>query len=111
MAQRVHVILEDDIDGSEASETIQFALDGVNYEIDLNDENAAKLRDSLASWVGHARRVSGRKQQTKSTTSRGTGRQDLNAIRDWGRANGYTVSDRGRISSDLLQAYEAANKR
>lgn len=110
MAQRVHVILEDDIDGSEASETIQFALDGVNYEIDLNDENAAKLRDSLASWVGHARRVSGRKQPAKSTTSRSTGRQDLNAIRDWGRANGYTVSDRGRVSADLMKAYDAANK-
>ena len=110
MAQRIHVTLEDDIDGSDASETIQFALDGVNYEIDLSDENAAKLRDSLATWVGHARRVGGRKQQSKASSTRGGGRSDLNAIRDWGRANGWTVSDRGRVSADLMKAYDAATK-
>ena len=82
----------------------------MNYEIDLSDENAAKLRDSLATWVGHARRVGGRKQQSKASSTRGGGRSDLNAIRDWGRANGWTVSDRGRVSADLMKAYDAATK-
>jgi hypothetical protein len=104
MAQRVHVTLEDDIDGSEAAETIQFGLDGVSYEIDLSDANAAQLRDSLSKWVGHARRVGGRKQQARTTSAR----NDLNEIREWGRANGYKVSDRGRVSADVLKAFDAA---
>lgn len=105
MAQRIQVTLEDDIDGSVASETIQFGLDGVSYEIDLSDENAAKLRDALASWVGHARRVGGRRQQTRAAA----GRSDLNEIRAWGRANGYKVSERGRVSAEVLKAYDAAH--
>lgn len=105
MAQRVHIILEDDIDGSTASETVQFGLDGVNYEIDLSDENAAKLRDALSLWVGNARRVSGRKQASRGASS---GRNDLNEIRAWGRANGYKVSDRGRVPTDIIKAYDAA---
>ena len=56
MAQRIQVILEDDIDGGAAAETVTFALDGVTYEIDLSEDNARKLRDDLATWVGHARR-------------------------------------------------------
>src|SRR6476659_1610612 len=60
MAQKVQVVLVDDVDGGDASETVTFALDGVTYEIDLNEDNAAKLRDAFATWVGHGRRVSGR---------------------------------------------------
>ena len=59
MAQRVNIVLVDDIDGSDATETIAFGLDGSSYEIDLNDKNAAKLRDALAGYVGHARKVGG----------------------------------------------------
>lgn len=106
MAQRVHVTLEDDVDGSLAAETLQFGLDGVNYEIDLSDENAAKLRDSLALWVSHARRVGGRKQAGKAATS---GRNDLNEIRAWGRENGYKVSDRGRVPLNVIKAYDAVH--
>ena len=60
MAQRVHIVLEDDVDGSEADETVIFGLDGSSYEIDLSAKNAAKLRDALAVYVAAARRVSGR---------------------------------------------------
>ena len=105
MAQRVHVTLEDDIDGSDAVETVQFGLDGVSYEIDLSEANAAKLRDALALWVGNARRVGGRKQTARATTS---GRGDLNEIRAWGRDNGYKVSDRGRVPLEVIKAYDAA---
>ena len=56
MAQRVHVVLVDDIDGSDAGETVTFGLDGSTYEIDLNEKNAAALREALSPYVGHARR-------------------------------------------------------
>ena len=59
MAQKVHIVLVDDLDGTEATETVSFGLDGTSYEIDLNDKNAAALRDALAGYVGHARKVSG----------------------------------------------------
>ena len=67
MAQRVQVLLVDDIDNTDADETVTFALDGVSYEIDLNNANAAKLRDALAPWVGHARRSGGRKSTGRSS--------------------------------------------
>lgn len=105
MAQRIQVTLEDDIDGSAAAETILFGLDGVNYEIDLSEANATKLREALASWVGSARRVGGRRQATRTTA----GRNDLNDIRAWGRENGYKVSDRGRVSADVIKAYDDAH--
>lgn len=56
MAQKVHIVLEDDLDGSEATETVSFALDGATYEIDLNDDHAAQLREALAVYVGHGRK-------------------------------------------------------
>ncbi|ACQ78983.1 conserved hypothetical protein [Beutenbergia cavernae DSM 12333] len=111
MAQKVSVLLVDDVDGSEASETVTFALDGVSYEIDLNDKNASKLRDAFAEWVGHARRSGGRR-----TTTRGAGRprsraggSDAAVIREWAVANGYQVSDRGRISAEVREAYDKAH--
>ena len=92
MAKRVQVILEDDLDGSPAAETVSFGLDGVNYEIDLSEANAAALRDAFASWVGHANRVGGRKSSTPAAA----------------RSQGHKVSDRGRISEEILAAYEKA---
>lgn len=110
MAQRVHIVLEDDIDGSKAEETVTFGLDGVTYEIDLSTANAAKLRDELAAWVGHARRVRGGGNGRRTASARGTGpKEDLNAIREWGRSNGYKVSDRGRVSAEVREAYASAH--
>lgn len=107
MAQKVQVLLVDDIDGGEARETVSFALDGVTYEIDLSEANAGKMRDQLAKWIGHARRSGGRKVSTRRTGT--PGRRDLNAVREWGRANGFQVSDRGRVSGELQAAYDKAN--
>lgn len=108
MAQRVQVLLVDDLDGTVAAETISFALDGVSYEIDLSDDNAAKLRESISEWTGHARRSGGRKVTGRRPTVSAR-RDDLNAIREWGRANGFKVSDRGRVSRELQDAYDNAN--
>ena len=111
MAQRVKIILEDDLDGSPADETVTFGLDGVTYEIDLSTDNAAKLRDELAPWVGHARRSGGRKTSGsgRASSSPAAKRTDLAAVRDWARKNGYEVSDRGRISAEIQAAYDKAN--
>jgi hypothetical protein len=119
MAQKVQVLLVDDIDGGDASETLTFSLDGVNYEIDLSDEHASALREAFAPWVGHARRVSGRAAGgRRSSTPRpaaaakpaGSGPdRDTGEVRTWARENGYTVSDRGRISAEILQAYDDAH--
>lgn len=109
MAQRVQVVLEDDIDGSEASETVEFALDGVTYEIDLNDQHAASLRDNFASWIGQARRSGGRRQTRRRGSGSGGSAEDLSQIREWGRANGFQVSDRGRVSQEVRDAYAAAH--
>ncbi|GMA32439.1 histone-like nucleoid-structuring protein Lsr2 [Litorihabitans aurantiacus] len=110
MVQRVSVVLEDDIDGGTADETVTFGLDGVSYEIDLSDANASKLRDALAPWVGQARRAGGRKatgaRSSKPRASRGS---DASAIRAWAADNGHTVSERGRIPAEVREAYEAAH--
>jgi len=111
MAQRVQVILEDDLDGGQAAETVEFALDGVSYEIDLSDGNASALRNDFARWVGHSRRSGGRRQTRRRNggASSGASREELARIREWGRNNGYSVSDRGRVSQDVQDAYAAAN--
>ncbi len=107
MAKRVSVTLVDDTDGSNADETVSFALDGVNYEIDLSSHNADKLRNSMATWIGFATRSGGRKS-TKAI-GKGTGRRNVSAVREWARANGHAVSERGRISADVQAAYDKAN--
>ena len=112
MAQRVHVTLVDDLDeNTPATETVTFALDGITYEIDLSDDNAAALRDAFAPWIGHARRAGGRKTTSRSSSRRssGGGRRDLTAIREWAREAGHEVSDRGRISAQVLEAYDKAH--
>ncbi|MGL5850207.1 MAG: histone-like nucleoid-structuring protein Lsr2 [Phycicoccus sp.] len=110
MAKKVQVLLVDDLDkSSTADETVSFSLDGVSYEIDLTSSNAAKLRDELAVWIGHAERTGGRRN-TRGATSKGSGRKsDLGAVRDWARSKGYTVSDRGRISAEVQSAYDKAH--
>ncbi len=109
MAQKVMITLIDDTDGSTADETVSFSLDGVDYEIDLTTENAGKLREALAPWVGHARRAGGRRATGRRGRSTRSGSGDAAKIREWARANGYTVSDRGRIPAEITEAYAKAN--
>jgi hypothetical protein len=109
MAQRVEVVLIDDIDGGEAAETVTFALDGVSYEIDLSEKNAKKLRGDLATWTGHARRGGSTRPTSRRRGSSASKRSDLAAVREWARANGHKVSDRGRISAEVQAAYDKAH--
>jgi nucleoid-associated protein Lsr2 len=107
VAQRVHIVLEDDIDGGTAEETVTFALDGTTYEIDLSQANAAKLRDLLAPYVSAARRSTGR--GTRKSRGRSSGGPNPSEIREWARAHGHTVSDRGRVPAHVREKYDAEN--
>lgn len=111
MAQRVHIVLEDDVDGSEAEETVTFGLDGVTYEIDLSATNAAALRDSLAEYVANGRRTAGRSTSRRSSSRAGRTASGPSPaeIRDWAREQGKEVSDRGRVPADVRSAYDAAH--
>ena len=108
MAQKVHIVLEDDLDGSDATQTVSFGLDGTSYEIDLNDKNAGQLRDALATYVGHGRKVSGSRRGRRSSASTTNG-HSAKEIRDWARSNGHKVPERGRIPGDVREAFEAAH--
>lgn len=106
MARKTQVILTDDLDGSEASQTVSFGLDGVAYEIDLNDLHAEQLREQLETWVSSGRRVGGRRTARRTA---GGDRERAARIREWARENGHEVSDRGRIAGSVVEAYEAAH--
>ena len=114
MAQRIQVLLVCDLhdNDTEGTETIAFSLDGAGYEIDVCDKHGKELRDAFASYVGHARRAGrasvagGRRKAGRG----GSGSPDrVAAIREWGRKNGHKVSERGRLSATLVQAYDAAH--
>lgn len=115
MAQTIAVRWVDDLDGSEASSTVEFVVGGRTYEIDLSDANRRRFDEALAPFVAAAR-VAGRgrqrprsvpqeKQEERSASDRARNE----AIRAWAKDNGYEISDRGRIRSDVIAAYESRN--
>ncbi|MFC7329273.1 histone-like nucleoid-structuring protein Lsr2 [Marinactinospora rubrisoli] len=112
MAQKVQVLLVDDLDGGEAEETVSFAVDGATYEIDLSEKNASKLRDALAPYVDAARKApakagrgGGRRQQRNAPS-----RERSAEIRAWAKAAGKQVNERGRIPASIVAEYEAAQR-
>jgi hypothetical protein len=107
MAQKVQVLLVDDLDGSEATETVSFGLDGAVYEIDLSSGNAGKLRKELAHYVEHARKASAPARRRRART--GPGRERSAQIRAWAKQRGYKVNERGRIPANIVAEYEAAH--
>ena len=106
MAQKVHIVLVDDLDQSDAVETVTFGLDGKEYVIDLNKKNARSLREALAPYVAHARPVSSRGGRRSSKASNGPAASE---IRAWARENGFTVPERGRVAAEVREAYAAAH--
>ncbi|WP_326834607.1 Lsr2 family protein [Amycolatopsis rhabdoformis] len=108
MAHKVLVQMVDDIDGGVAHQTVPFGLDGVQYEIDLSDENAGTLRDEFARYIAASRRTGGRKvrQGAGSTTPTPEDRERSRSIRAWAADNGWSISERGRIPTDVITAYE-----
>ncbi|MFC5065066.1 histone-like nucleoid-structuring protein Lsr2 [Actinomycetospora atypica] len=128
MAQKTVVTLVDDLTGEESEDitTVEFALDGVTYEIDLDDKNSAELRDTLAQYVAAARRTGGRRSggsngsrrksggagtgTPRATSPGGYDRETSKQIRDWARAEGFEVSDRGRVPNNVVEAWESRGK-
>lgn len=108
LAQKVSILLVDDIDGSEADETVTFGLDGATYELDLSTANAKALRDSLAGYVGYARKVTGSRRTTprKAASTAGPSAAE---VREWAKEQGYEVNERGRINAEVREAYDAAH--
>jgi hypothetical protein len=107
MAQQIQTLFIDDIDGSEGAGAVRFALDGVEYEIDLSTEHTEELHAALGKYIGHARRVSG----TSKRAPRGrrtASAIDTTAVRNWAREQGYDIKDRGRVPADLIAKYQAA---
>lgn len=105
MAQKVNIIMESDLSGKPDAETVQFGLDGQEYEIDLTPDEQGKLRDALAKFVGAGRTVSKRGRR-KSAPQSGP---SAKVIREWAQENGYEVPDRGRIPAEVREAYVSAN--
>ena len=110
MAQKVQVLLVDDLDGSEATETVTFGLDGVSYEIDLSSGHAGKLREELAHYVEHARKSTNAAAQARRRRPRsGAGREESARIREWAKANGFKVNERGRSPASIVTEYQAVH--
>ncbi|MDT8913177.1 Lsr2 family protein [Amycolatopsis sp. PS_44_ISF1] len=108
MAQKVLVQMVDDIDGGEASQTVPFGIDGIQYEIDLSDDNATTLREEFARYIAASRRTGGRKLRsiTGATTTTSADRERSREIRAWALANGWDVSERGRIPANVIAAFD-----
>ena len=107
MAKSVHVVVSDDLDGSEGAETVSFGFEGISYEIDLSQKNRAKLDKTFAPFIEHGRRVT---QRRRPSATRTTGpRIDRASIRNWAKEQGLHVSERGRISAEVMQKYEASH--
>lgn len=113
MAKRTTVTLVDDLSGDPADETVTFGLDGASFEIDLSQNHAGVLRDILADYVKHGRKLgrapAAASKPSRSGTDRGA-REKSTAIREWAKRNGLPVSDRGRISAEVLGAFNAQNR-
>ena len=109
MAQKVQVQLIDDLDGSEADGTVRFGLDGTEYEIDLSAGHAQELRGALARYAGAARRA-GRGGQRPARAGRraSVSALDPTEVREWAKAQGIEVKDRGRVPAELVARFKAA---
>jgi len=108
VAQKIQTLFIDDLDGSPAEGTVRFALDGTEYEIDLNATHAQELRGALARYVEAARRGA-RRPARRDRKASSAGDVNSTEVRDWARGQGIDVKDRGRIPAGLVVKFRAAN--
>lgn len=108
MAQKIQTLFIDDIDGGEAEGTVRFALDGAEYEIDLNAKHSQELRSALDKYVTHARKAGGAARRGTARGGRRASTADTVAVRAWARENGIDIKDRGRVPADVVAKYQAA---
>jgi hypothetical protein len=110
MAQKVQTLFIDDLDGSEAEGSVQFGLDGTDYEIDLNSQHADELRAALGRYVAAARRVSGTGRPVASRGGRRGAASDVDTkdVRKWAKDQGIELKDRGRVPTSVVARFRAA---
>jgi nucleoid-associated protein Lsr2 len=109
VAQKIQTLFIDDLDGSTAEGTVRFRLYGTEYEIDLNAGHAKELRDVLARYADAARRAGGSTRKPTRGSRRGTGGSlNTTEVREWARAQGIEVKDRGRVPADLMVKFKSA---
>lgn len=108
MATRTAVVLEDDLDGGRADQTLEFGLDGAEYVIDLSAKNAARFRQELALFLEHARKA-GRGQRRRPARPV-SARERSSRIRSWAKDQGIALSERGRIPAGIAEQYDAAHR-
>jgi hypothetical protein len=109
MAQKVEVTLIDDLDGGKADETITFGLDGTQYVIDLSAKHAKQLHESLAKYIDAARRDKGVRLTGRGTRKVASAGPNTSDVREWARAQGFEVSERGRVAKDLIVKFQEAH--
>jgi hypothetical protein len=107
MAQRIHTLLIDDLDGGEAVDTVRFGLDGAEYEIDLSAAHNEELRKALQQYIAHARRTGGN-ARSAVRTRRGSAEVDTAKVREWAKEQGIEVKDRGRVPATVVKQYQTA---
>jgi hypothetical protein len=109
VAQKIQTLFIDDLDGSAAEGTVRFGLDGTEYEIDLNEEHAKALREALAQYVSAGRRANGAARRPARTGRRApAGGPNTTEVREWAKAQGIEVKDRGRVPAELVVKFKAA---
>jgi hypothetical protein len=108
VAQKVQTLFVDDLDGSEAEGTVRFGLDGTEYEIDLNAEHAQALRNALANYVSAGRRAGGVRRQARGGRRASANGVNSTEVREWAKAQGMEVKDRGRVPAELVVKFKAA---
>ena len=113
MAQKIQTLFIDDLDGSEADGTVRFGLDGTDYEIDLNTGHAQALREALEPYVSVARRPGGGGARKPARSARKASASEPNTteVREWAKAQGIEVKDRGRVPAELVVKFRAATEK
>jgi nucleoid-associated protein Lsr2 len=107
MAQRIQMLLIDDLDGGEAAGTVRFGLDGTEYEIDLSAAHSDELRKALELYLAHARRAGGTARNA-TRTRRASAAVDTAKVRDWAKRQGIKIKDRGRVPAGVVEQYQTA---
>ena len=108
MAKETIVRITDDIDGSDAVESIRFGFRGIDYDIDLNAKNVAAMEKSLEKWIQHGQKSEPTGIRSRQRRTPVKSKDQTAAVREWARANGYKVSDRGRIAAEVQEAYNSS---
>lgn len=107
MAQQIQTLFIDDIDGGDAAGTVRFALDGVDYEIDLSSEHSDQLHAALGKYIGHARKVGGSRGVTRNGR-RSPSAIDTHKVREWAKEQGIEIKERGRVPANVVEQYRTA---